>query len=262
MRAMRALVLFSMMAGVAVSTAACGGDDGGTTVTPPPPSPANRAPVAVGSLRTLTIQVGTEDTVNVASNFSDPDGDALNYAASTSDAVVATATVSGRAVSVTGVGAGTATGHSPRPRRPERHADGGGGEPPADGGRGTRQPDRLGGRHHREGCGRVLRGPRGRLAYTQHEQRRHGCGTASVDGSALTVVALAEGSSTVTVTATDTADNSNAFEFTVTVEALKRAPEVTDTIPPQMLTVGDTVRLDPSDYFSDPADQRNSHLDG
>ena len=114
MRAMRILTVLSMTMGAALWTATCGGDGGTgpdpTPPTPPPPlPPANRAPTAVGSLGPLTIEVGAEDTINVASSFSDPDGDALTYAASTSDAAVATASVAGSTMTVTGVEAGTAT---------------------------------------------------------------------------------------------------------------------------------------------------------
>ncbi|MDE2752365.1 MAG: hypothetical protein OXI83_07305, partial [Gemmatimonadota bacterium] len=76
--------------------------------------------------------------------------------------------------------------------------------------------------------------------------------TASVDGSLLTVLAVGEGTTSVTVRAMDTAGNSIGFDFTVTVELPNRAPAIADTIPPQMLMVGDTVRLNPSDHFTDP----------
>ena len=106
MRTMRTLALFWMLAGAALWAASCGGGDGGTTE---PPTPANRAPTAVGSLAALTIEVGAQATVNVASNFSDPDGDALTYVAASSNSAVATASVAGSAVAVAGVNAGSAT---------------------------------------------------------------------------------------------------------------------------------------------------------
>ena len=64
----------------------------------PPTPPANRAPNATGSIAAQTVPAGESVTVDVASNFTDPDGDALTYAASTSNAGVATAAVSGSSV--------------------------------------------------------------------------------------------------------------------------------------------------------------------
>ena len=76
--------------------------------------------------------------------------------------------------------------------------------------------------------------------------------TVSTSGAMVTVTAIASGSATVTVTATDPGELSASQEFGVTVEEPNRAPEITDSIPPQTLTVGDTVRLDASAHFSDP----------
>ena len=67
-----------------------------------------RPPVAVGSIPELTLDVGSTESVDLAGYFSDPDGDGLNYRASSSNAEVATAAISGDAVEVTGVGSGTA----------------------------------------------------------------------------------------------------------------------------------------------------------
>ena len=258
MRAMRVLAAISMTSAAAVWTATCGGGDGGTGPDPTPPTPANRAPTAVGSLNALTIEVGAEVTVNVASNFSDPDGDALTYSAATSDAAVASASVSGSTVAVTGVGAGTATitvtASDP-------------------GGLSATQtlsvtvqavnhpPTVVGGLDDRTitvgdtltaDVGDAFEDPDGDALTFTASSADTLVATASVDGSALTVVAVAEGAATVEVTATDTENNSSAFQFEVTVEQPNRAPEVADTIPPQTLAVGDTVRLDPADHFSDP----------
>ncbi len=54
---------------------------------PTMPDTLNRAPVAQGSIPPQTITAGQSAAVNVASNFSDPDGDPLTYEAVTSDAV-------------------------------------------------------------------------------------------------------------------------------------------------------------------------------
>ncbi len=70
----------------------------------------NRAPGPVGSIDDQELTVGGESaTVDVAPFFSDPDGDELTYAASSSDEQVATASASGSSVTVAPVAEGTAT---------------------------------------------------------------------------------------------------------------------------------------------------------
>ena len=78
------------------------------TVTVVPP--ANQPPVAVGRLPPL--RVGVDDspvTVDVASAFSDPEGDALTYSATSSSPNVVSVAVFGSGVRVTPVAAGTST---------------------------------------------------------------------------------------------------------------------------------------------------------
>ena len=258
MRPMRLLTLLCLTIGAALWTATCGGGDTTVTPPPPPPPPANRAPTAVGSLGTLTIEVGAEVTVNVASNFNDPDGDALTYSAATSDAAVATASVSGATVAVTGAGAGTAN-------ITVTATDPGGlsanqtlgvtvqavNHPPTVVGGLDAQTLTAGDTLTADVAG-AFEDPEGDSLTFSATSADTAVATASVDGSTLTVVGVAEGTTMVEVTATDTEDNSNAFQFEVTVEVPNRAPEIADTIPDQMLMVGDTVRLDPADYFSDP----------
>ncbi len=55
----------------------------------------DRAPEAVGSIPPVGLAAGDDLTFDVPSYFSDPDGDALSYAAESTDASVATASVSG-----------------------------------------------------------------------------------------------------------------------------------------------------------------------
>ena len=71
---------------------------------------ANQAPRATGSIPAQTLSVGgSAASVNVARYFTDPDGDALTYRARSSRTSVVTAAVSGSAVTLTPVAAGTAT---------------------------------------------------------------------------------------------------------------------------------------------------------
>ena len=70
----------------------------------------NRSPVAVGTLADRSVQVSDGVfTVPVGNAFRDPDGDALTYGASSSDASVASATALRSTVSVTPLSGGTAT---------------------------------------------------------------------------------------------------------------------------------------------------------
>ena len=69
----------------------------------------NRAPAAAGTIPDLRVAAGDTAWVNVGGYFTDPDGDALAYEATSSDAVVAVAIVSGDTVQVVALARGTAT---------------------------------------------------------------------------------------------------------------------------------------------------------
>ena len=249
--------LFATLATVALA-ASCGGD-GGTTVPPvDPPAPQNRAPVAQGSIGALTIAVGASVTTNVASNFNDPDGDALTYSAATSDAAVATATVSGSQVTTTGVAAGPAT-------ITITARDPGGltatqtmavtveavNSPPTITGTLEDQTLNIGDTFTADVAGLFTDPDEDALTFAATSSDT-AVATAAMAGSTLTVQAIAADSATVTVSATDTGDLSAEFAFTVTVEQPNRAPEVADAIPAQTLQIGDTLPLVVSMYFTDP----------
>ena len=86
---------------------ACG--DGGTQTPTTPPTPANRAPAASAAIPDQSVEEGTQVTVDVSGAFSDPDGDALRYGATSDASSVTTASVSGSSVTVTGEAPGSAT---------------------------------------------------------------------------------------------------------------------------------------------------------
>ena len=85
---------------------ACG--DGGTQMPTTPPPPANRAPTASAAIPDQSVEEGAQVAVDVSGAFSDPDGDALRYGATSDASSVATASVSGSSV-VAGVTPGSAT---------------------------------------------------------------------------------------------------------------------------------------------------------
>ena len=79
------------------------GQSTSVTVTP------NLAPVATGAIPAVSLASGETVAVEVASYFSDPDGGALRYGASSSNTRVAIVSVTGLTMSVSGVAAGTTT---------------------------------------------------------------------------------------------------------------------------------------------------------
>ncbi len=248
--------LFVVLAAVAAS-ASCGGD-GGTTVPPVDPPPQNQAPVAVGSIAAVTVDVGATETTDVASNFNDPDGDALTYSAATSDGGVATATVSGSAVTTTGVAAGSATvtitardpGGLTATQTMAVTVEAVNSAPMVAGmldDQTLNTGDTL-----TADVAEFFTDPDGDALTFAATSSDAAVATASISESTLTVEAVASGSAMVTVSATDPGDLSAEFDFTVTVSQPNRAPEVADMIPAQTLNVTDTVMLVVSMYFTDP----------
>ena len=69
----------------------------------------NRAPQAVGSIPAQNLVPGRTATLDVASYFRDPDGDALTYEAATSAVSVVSVSISGSRLTLVGVAEGTAT---------------------------------------------------------------------------------------------------------------------------------------------------------
>ncbi len=70
----------------------------------------NGAPVKVGTIAAQTLTEGAAAvTVDVSSNFSDPEDDPLTYSATSDDEDIATVSVQGSMVTITPVGAGSAT---------------------------------------------------------------------------------------------------------------------------------------------------------
>ena len=214
----------------------------------------NRTPEAVGKIEDLDIYVDSVAELDVAAYFTDPDGDDLAYEAASSDTTRVTVSVSGSVVAVTGVAVGSATVTVTAtdtgslsaqtsfavtvPNRAPVVADT------------IRGPELPVGDSTTFDLGLHFTDPDGDSLAHAAETSDDGIATVSVAGASLTVRALAKGTATVRVTATDPGGLAAEQSFDVIVP--NRAPEVTDTIPPQSLKVGETRSWAGSVYFADP----------
>ena len=239
-----------------VWTAACGGESGTGPELPPPPP--NRPPVVSGSIADQTLTVGESFTVNAASLFTDPDGDALTYAATSSDTSVATVSVTGTTVTVTAVGAGTAT-------ITVTASDPGGLSAAVSGNVTVEEPNRppvvsgsiadqtlTVGESVTVNAASLFTDPDGDALTYAGTSSDTSVATVSVTGTTVTVTAVGAGAATITVTASDPGGLSAAVSGNVTVEEPNRSPVVSGSIADQTLTVGDSVTVNAASLFTDP----------
>ena len=238
--------------------AACGGDGGTPGPTAPPAPPANRAPTATGTIPDVTVEADAQTTVSVSGAFTDPDGDALTYAATSDTPGVATVSVSGSTVTVTGVAPGSAT-------ITVTATDPGGRSAPQTFGvavtSANREPEASGaipdqsvavGAEATVDVSGAFTDPDGDALTYAAESDATGVATVDVSGSEVTVTGVAAGSATVRVTATDPGDLTATQSFAVTVTGVNRAPEASGAIPDQSVAVGAEVTVDVSVAFTDP----------
>lgn len=214
----------------------------------------NRAPRAVGTIDGLTVEVGEQGTVDVSGAFMEPDGQTLNYSASSSNPDVATASVAGSAVAVSAVAKGMAT-------ITVTATDPGGASATQSFGVTVpnRAPQPAGsipaatvevGESVEVDLAEYFADPDGdALAYTAQSSDR-AVATVSVENAVATVTAVAPGTITVTATATDPGGASATQTFEVTVP--NRAPVAVGSIPAQTVTEGGTGTVTLSPYFRDP----------
>ena len=230
------LVLAAALAGLVA--AGCGDD------------PA--APVACDPLPQLTVNAGEESSVAVC--FTDANGDMLSYTATSSNPAVATASITGTSITVTGVAPGTTTvtvtaedtgglqaevsfavmipNRAPQPL-------------------GTVPSDTVEvGETATVDASQYFSEPDGEeLAYAASASDV-AVASVSVARSTITVTAESKGSATITITASDPGGLSAQQSFVVTVP--NRAPVVTEEFSDAELFVGDTLAVDLAEYFADP----------
>ena len=212
-------------------------DDGGT----------NRAPQATGSIPAQTLTVGGRAaSVNIAQYFSDPDGDALTYTASSSRTGIVMAVLSGNTVTLTPVTAGTAmvtvTARDPGGLSATQSIavtvedDGGTNRAPQAIGSIPAQTLTAGGRAASVNIAQYFSDPDDdALTYTASSSRT-GIVMAVLSGSTVTLTPVTAGTAMVTVTARDPGGLSATQTVAVTVDdaggtnVCSRTPQVRDAI--------------------------------
>ena len=211
-------------------------------------------PIATGSIPGLTVEVGNTESVDLAGFFSDADGDALSYTATSSNSGVATATVSGTTVQVTAVGAGDAT-------MTVTASDPGGlsavqtfsvtvpNRAPVAVGR-IPDAETFVGESFEIALTGYFSDPDGdALTYTSISSSPD-VATAIVAAATVRVTGVGQGTVTVTITASDPGGLSAVQTFSVTVP--NRAPVAVGQVPDAETFVGGSVEIALASYFSDP----------
>ena len=213
-------------------------------------SPA--APASCGPLPQVTVNV--RETSTVAACFNDANGDILTYTATSSNPSVATASLAGTSITVTGVAPGNTTiivtasdpgglqgqssfavmvpNRAPQPRGTMPNVTVRvGSTATVDASQYFTEPDGQG------------------LTYTATSSDGE-VASARVAGSTITVAAEAKGSATITVTASDPGGLSATQSFRLTVP--NRPPAPVGGIGAQTIEVGQSVTLDVAASFTDP----------
>ena len=202
----------------------------------------------------MEVAVDSAAEVDASAYFEDPDGDALTYAATSSDLRVAGVAVSGGWVTVTGVAKGTVTirvtatdteglsaVRSFRVTVPNR------------------APVAVGELEDMEvavdstaevDASAYFEDPDGDVLVYAATSSDAGVAGVSVSGRWVTVTGAAKGTVTITVTATDTEALSAELAFRVTVS--NRAPMAVGEVEDTEVAVGGAAEVDASDYFEDP----------
>ena len=214
----------------------------------------NRAPLAAGFIDGRTVEVGEAATIELRSHFSDPDGDELVYTAAVSDAALVGALVSVGTVMVTAVAKGEATVTVTATDTeglaatqafvvtvPNRAPTAVGSIEPPTLGKGEQATVEL---------PDYFEDPDGdELAYSVSSSDATRI-DAALEGTTVTLEALAKGSAVVTVTATDPDGLTAIQEVAATVA--NRPPRAVGSIATHTVNVDEAVRIELPAHFSDP----------
>ena len=251
------LTLTSVAVGNSAKVIVTARDPGGLTATQDfTVAVINRKPTKVGSISNKTLNKGgVSTTVTASSYFTDPDGDALTYSASSSKTSVATASISGSTVTVTSKATGTTTitvtatdtgslsatqtfSVTVVNRKPTKV------------GSISAKTLNKGGASTTVTASSYFTDPDGDALTYSASSSKTSVATASVSGSTVTVTSVAAGTATITVTATDPDNLSATQTFSVTV--VNRKPTKVGSISGQNLNVGASATVTASSYFTDP----------
>ena len=215
-------------------------------------------PEAVGSIPGQTIAEGTDRTLVVSGYFEDPNGDPLTYGATTDAPDIASASVSGARVTLTGVSTGQTTltvtatdpdGHLATVSTPVTVVSPG--QAPIVVAPIPDQSVEVG-QSVTVSVADFFQDPDGGGLDFDAVSSDPAIATAVASGSDITVTGVSEGRTTVTVTATDADSLSVSQSALVRVEARGRAPVPVDDIPSQSINRGGVAIFDAAPFFSDP----------
>ena len=218
----------------------------------------NRGPTLTDTIPHQDLAVGDTVALDISNTFTDPDGDTLGFMVETDDTAVATVSLDGSMVTLVAVGPGSAfitvTATDPDGASAAQTFA-------ANVTQGNRAPRAVGeipdgvlpeGQTFTASVEMFFMDPDGDTLSYEAESSDTTVATASMAGSIITVMAVAEGVASITVTATDPGGLSATQTTTVSVVSTNRAPMLTDTIPHQNMMPGDTLAFDLSNNFTDP----------
>lgn len=216
----------------------------------------NRPPTGLDTIPPQSLSTGQTIELGMSSYFTDPDGDALTFAAASANTGVVAVETAGSTVTIAAVAPGTTrvtvtatdpAGISIQQMFAVTVLN--------------REPIAIGsipGQSVEPGQAITLDvspffdDPDGEaLSYSAVSSNRR-VATATVAGSALTVEGVAAGAATITVTATDPGELTAQQRFSVTVRVANQAPEVVATVPDLTVTVGEVRAWQGADHFRDP----------
>ncbi len=223
--------------------------------------PANQAPTVASAIADQSLVSGATATVDISSTFSDPENDALTYAASSDDTAKATVALSGTTLTVTGAAPGTAkitvTATDPygvsvsdefdvtvtnnAPTVANAISD----QTVDVGSMVTVSLETAG--------SEVFADPDSNALTYAAASGDTTMATVSVDNAAnrVTVTGVAAGTPTITVTASDGYGGTVSDDFIVTVNQPNRPPTVANAVDDQSVAVNATVDVDVSAVFTD-----------
>ena len=216
----------------------------------------NRAPTPLDTIPSQTLLTGQTMELDMLSYFTDPDGDALTFAAASANAGVVSVETADNTVTIAGVTPGatrvTVTATDPAgisiqqmfavtvPNREPVAID----SIP----RQALEP----GQTVTVDVSPFFNDPDGQALSFTAASSNTGVVTTTLDGSSVTLAGVVPGAATITVTATDPGQLSARQRFSVTVKAPNEAPEVVSTISDLRLTVGETRNWRGTNHFRDP----------